>query len=183
MQNLYNILHIVYRYCSNHEPWHVLIRFRGIRGTKWIKTNPLGIRKVVATRPAVVMVCVLHVTDCCQVMNERPERRVAGRMYTRSTYTALSIRLISWQWRRWHSADLLWFWQAAFSGAAKSPFHTCQAVLCFWGIPSIFPPSSSMALILCGISVPTTHLSTHSDQQETLRTVWESKCSPKFVWS
>lgn len=27
----------------------------------------------------------------------------------------------------------------------QSPFHTCQAVLCFWDIPSICPPSSIAA--------------------------------------
>lgn len=62
-----------------------------------------------------------------------------GRTYMRLVCTALLHRLNTWRWRRWDSADLLSFWQECFSRAAKSPFHTCQAVLCFWGIPSIFP--------------------------------------------
>lgn len=56
-----------------------------------------------------------------------------------SMHISVSQRVNVWLWRRWDSADLLSFWQACFSRAAKSPFHTCQAVLCFWGIPSIFP--------------------------------------------
>lgn len=70
---------------------------------------------------------------------ERGITHVTGRMYTCSVCAALFHRLNAWLWRRWDSADLLSFWQACFSRAAKSPFHTCQAVLCFWGIPSIFP--------------------------------------------
>lgn len=62
-----------------------------------------------------------------------------GRTYMRLVCTALLHRLNTWLRRRWDSADLLSFWQECFSRAAKSPFHTCQAVLCFWGIPSIFP--------------------------------------------
>lgn len=64
---------------------------------------------------------------------------VTDRMCTRSVGPALFHRVNTWPWRRWYSADLLSFWQACFSRAAESPFHTCQAVFCFRGIPSTFP--------------------------------------------